>query len=291
MGGHGPHYFGEVFSIEDAGERVQVRARGPDGEIAYQCRWLVGADGAGSSVRSIIYPGLEPTPVFRALRTVHRVIDNSLDPAHVHFWPDPIGLLAWAHAWDDRLALGILRQEGEGISELHDRFIDSLEREHGVRLAPPDESADGRVLIGPAITNRYMPGCGRVLLTGEAAGFINPPLEGISTAISTGAKAGEAVARAHNVGVEPLKLYRELLAKEARACTDKWNPTRLLFGSPHEADLRAGFKALSQDAQHAVGGDLMRHMKTLKPYGWTRRSLWLGLIRFLTGRYPSGSWL
>ena len=282
----------EVLSIAEDGERVQVLARGPDGDVAYQCRWLVGADGADSSVRSLIYPGLEQFPVFRALRTVHRVIDNSLDPAHVHFWPDPShGLLAWAHAWDDRLALGILRAEGEGISELHDRFIDLLEQDHGVRLAPPDESADGRVFLGPAITNRYMPGKGKVLLTGEAAGFINPSIEGISIALSTGAIAGEAVARAHNVGVEPLKLYRELLAKEARACTDKWNPTRLLFSSPHEADLRAGFKTLSQDEQHAVGGDLMRHMKTLKPYGWTLRVLWLGLIRFLTGRYPSGGWL
>ncbi len=290
----------EVVSIIESGEGIEVHAKGPEGQSAYKCRALIGADGAGSTLRSLVYsegPSLDTMdtgPVFRALRTLHRVIDNPLDPSYVHDWPDTrFGLLAWAHAWGDRLVLGLLRQEGQGVSELHDVLVERLEEDHGVRLAPPDESADGRVLIGPAITNRYILGKGRVVLAGEAAGFINPPLEGISTALSTGTIAGEAVAKALKEGHEPAlieKIYRELIRDEARACTDMWNATRLLFGSPHEADIRAGFNSMSQDAQHAVGGQLMKYMKRLKKYGWTRRTLWLGLLRVFTGRYPKGSW-
>ena len=102
------------------------------------------------------------------------------------------------------------------------------------------------------------------------------------------------MARALKDGNEPArvaKIYRELIKDEARACSDMWNATRLLFGSPHEADIRAGFNSMSQDAQHAVGRQLMQHMKHLKRYGWTRRTLWLGLLRMFMGRYPSGSWL
>ncbi len=32
-------------------------------------------------------------------------------------------------------------------------------------------------------------------------------------------------------------------------------------------------------------------MKRFKPYGWTRRTLWLGFLRVFMGRYPKGSWM
>ncbi|MCK4910994.1 MAG: FAD-dependent monooxygenase [Thermodesulfovibrionales bacterium] len=277
----------EVVSINNATEHLEVHARGPEGQSVYHCRALIGADGAGSTVRGLVYTGLDTGPVFRALRTLHRVIDNPLDPSYVHVWPDTrFGLLAWAHAWGERMVVGLLRQEGQDVSELHDELMERLEEDHGVRLAPPDESADGRVFIGPAITNHYILGKGRIVLTGEAAGFINPPLEGLSTALSTGAIAGDSVAKALKEGSEPSLVYRDFVAEEARNCTDMWNATRLLFGSPHEADIRAGFNSMSQDAQHAVGNDLMRYMKMFKKYGWGWRMIWQGLVRLVLGRYP-----
>jgi flavin-dependent dehydrogenase len=281
------------LSFADKGDHVEVTVGTKAGQKNFITRVLIGADGADSIVRRALYPHLIP-PAFSALRTVHRIIDFPLAPAQIHLWPEPsLGLMAWAHVIEkERLVLGVLRQEGDSVSDLHDTFVQKLELNHGVRLAPPEETSDGRVNIGPAIMNRYTPGKGRVILTGEAAGLLNPPLEGISVALTSASTAAKAVAKALNNNTQPALAYRAMLGSVARHCTDMWNPTRLLFSSPHEADIRAGFNALSQDAQHASGNDLMAYMRQkLKPLGWFSRSLWLGLIRFLTGRYPSRHWL
>jgi flavin-dependent dehydrogenase len=280
-----------VSFSEEAGS-ISAAVRTAGGEESFRARALVGADGADSTVREILYPGVSVGPSFRALRTRHRIIDNPLQPGWVHLWPSPrFGLFAWAHSWGESLLLGICREEGADVAELHDSLIGHLDEAHGVRLSPPDESADSRVNIGPALTGRYALGRGRAVLAGEAAGFLNPPIEGVSIALESGAAAGDAVARALGSEALPSACLRERITPLVTMCTDRWNPTRLLFGSPHDADIRAAFGSLEEDAQHAVGNELLRYIRPLRRYGWGWRLVLQGLFRVFLGRYPSGGWL
>jgi flavin-dependent dehydrogenase len=56
------------------------------------------------------------------------------------------------------------------------------------------------------------PGRGRVLLTGQAGGFIYLNDEGISAAMDSGYRCGTAIARALSDGGDALQMYREATA-------------------------------------------------------------------------------
>ena len=66
--------------------------------------------------------------------------------------------------------------------------------------------------FGPSLINRYVFGKGNVLITGQAAGFLNMIGEGMSCALHSGAISGEAVveARARNRPVQ--EMYRRMIA-------------------------------------------------------------------------------
>jgi flavin-dependent dehydrogenase len=130
-----------------------------------------------------------------------------------------------------------------------------------------------------------------VLITGQAAGFFNMLAEGMSCALHSGAIAGESVVEALQRNRPVQEVYRKLIASEAKRCTDQWNPFRIIFGKPHEADFKAGMRKLSKREQLAVIRDIFRFIKIYAPYGWGRQILSQSLIRMVRNKYPSSRWL
>jgi flavin-dependent dehydrogenase len=66
-----------------------------------------------------------------------------------------------------------------------------------VQLKPADDDHEGCAEnFGPSLINRYVFGKGNVLVTGQAAGFLNMIGEGMSCALHSGAISGEAIVEA-----------------------------------------------------------------------------------------------
>ena len=70
--------------------------------------------------------------------------------------------------------------------------------------------------------------------------------EGMSCALHSGAIAGEAIIEAHRYNMSLQGVYRSMIASEVKRCTDQWNPLRIIFNRPHEADFREVFKGLKE---------------------------------------------
>ena len=90
-----------------------------------------------------------------------------------------------------------------------------------------------------SLTNNFVFGERRVLVTGQAAGFLNMMAEGMSCAMHSGAIAGESIVESFTRNRDANAVYDELIQSERKRTVDQWNPLKILFDNPHEADLKA----------------------------------------------------
>ena len=90
-----------------------------------------------------------------------------------------------------------------------------------------------------SLTNHFVFGERRVLVTGQAAGFLNMMAEGMSCAMHSGAIAGESIVESFTRNRDANAVYDELIQSERKRTVDQWNPLKILFDNPHEADLKA----------------------------------------------------
>jgi geranylgeranyl reductase family protein len=190
-----------VRSVADHGDHVVV-----NGELA--ARVLIAADGANSAVRRLV--GQRPNPAGHLAIAVRGYAPAPAGPPELRIdWVRP----GWpAYVWsfpigDGRtnVGYGLLRDRLRGgKDELHERL--------GALL--PDAVADRSTLRAhhlPFSTWRPAPGCGRVLLAGDAASLVNPVTgEGIYYALASGRLAATAVLASPS---DPARAYAVLLGR------------------------------------------------------------------------------
>lgn len=142
-----------------------------------------------------------------------------LDPHYFYAFlqPELSEYDAWFNAKDQFLIFGVAGRDPKKLPHYHDRFLSYLKEKHGLR---PDERVRSEKWIMP----RVFAGCpieygaGRVLFAGEAAGFLNPMGEGISSGIESAACAARAIDEHFDDGIsllydeyrrltEPLSVY------------------------------------------------------------------------------------
>jgi flavin-dependent dehydrogenase len=170
-----------ALDLDVAGGRRTVRAR-----------LVVGADGAGSAVRRLAFPGA-PAPA-SAVAIQEWFEAAAPDPCYtVLFDPALTGLYAWAIPKGDRLVLGAALPPGAGAPA---RFEAIVEAFHAAGLRPGRSlGREGTLLDLPARPREVLAGGGRVALVGEAAGLVSPSsAEGISFALRSGAALAAALA-------------------------------------------------------------------------------------------------
>jgi len=279
--------------LEDKGDHVLVHATKNGEPVEYRARQVIGADGPSSPVVRALYPGYpKQIPWFFVGQKFHDIIDCPLSPDYFHFWFHPgLGHYTWSHARDGRQIVGVGFKRGDNFARKHAVVVDYLAEKHGVKLHPHIEDEGCAENFGPSLINRYVFGKGNVLVTGQAAGFLNMIGEGMSCALHSGAIAGEAVVEARLRNRPVQEMYRRMIASEVRRTTDQWNPLKIAFDKPHEADFPAALMALSWRDRARVLRDMWRFIVLFKEFKWGRQIASAALQRPLIGGYSMRRWL
>jgi flavin-dependent dehydrogenase len=278
--------------LVDHGDHVIVAARKQGEPVEYRARTVIGADGPSSLVIRAIYPDYPQTlPWFFVGQKFHEIVDCPLSPDYFHFWFHPeLGHYTWSHARDGRQIVGVGFKRGDNFAKKHENVVRYLDEKHGVKLGPPLDDEGCAENFGPSLINRYVFGKGNVIITGQAAGFLNMIGEGMSCALHSGAISGEAVVEARLRNRPVQEMYRRMIASEVRRTTDQWNPLKIAFDRPHEADFPAALMALPWRSRGLVLRDMWRFVLLYKEFKWGRQLLRLALQRPWLGGYSPLPW-
>lgn len=279
--------------LEDEGEQVTVHARGGDGEVAYKARYVIGADGPKSPVTRAILPKYSlGVPWFFVGQKFHPIESCPLDPDYFHFWFHPdLGHYTWSHERDDRQIVGVGFDAGGNFSATHRKVTDYFRDKHEVHLGPAEDDEGCVENFGLSLINRYVFGKGNVLVTGQAAGFLNMMAEGMSCALHSGAIAGESAVAAMRSNRPVQEVYRRMIASEVKHCSDQWNPLMIAFGNPHEADFRAALAKLSRKDQLTLMKEVLSFIRIYAKFKWGRQILGQAFVRLFRRDYPSSRWI
>lgn len=180
------------FTQDESGVTVTVRIDGEDRTV--RCRNLVGADGARSAVRRTLGEGSVSTYV--TLQDFCK-LQGELEPYFDCIYMRDIG---------DSFAYSYIVPKGD-VAIVGSVYYPKTKRPHEkqdytmdiLRTALPQlgETAKREASVALHVRSAadVVPGGGRVLLAGEAGGFMSPTSgEGISYAMNSGAEAGRAIA-------------------------------------------------------------------------------------------------
>ncbi len=223
----------QVRSYTAEGEKLQVTVfqkgqkllepPGGDPRLVVSCDYLVGADGGSSTVRRLLHPTwFKPDAAVVIYQEYCPVQDlGALKDGYWYvFFEKHIGeMLSCAHCKNDFLTLCVGGFRGRDLQAAMKIFKTFLKDNFQVSLATEDRGEGCMLHPGPPDL-----GTGRVLLTGEAAGFMYLNGEGISAAIDSGYRCGSAIARAIKTSGDALAIYSEATADirhHMQLCSEK----------------------------------------------------------------------
>lgn len=204
-----------------------------EGSIEIGCKYLVGAEGCLSSIRAKLNPELEAVSHWFLAYQNYYEGGSELDPEWYHGFLDPkFGeIYGWFNVKDDYVIFGTSCKKGGRFTPYLDEFSRFLTEYFGLKLGRLVRKSSCLGTNMCATGNFYL-GKDRVLLAGEAAGFLNMFGEGISSALATGLLAGQAVAQASSTSDRALEIYTELSKRERRETLASWKLASRLAGRP-----------------------------------------------------------
>lgn len=195
------------------GVRVRVEHIGGNGAKSvkdYTCKYLVGADGGNSIVRRLLNPPSASDDQAMAVGVLQSYFKleslGSLQKGawNVYFLPDVGEMLTCVHQKDEYLVLCVGGFRGRKLRESMAKLREFLSAQFDVRLGDWWRDEACQVQIAPPALGRD-----RVLLTGEAANFMYLNGEGISAAIDSGYRCGQAISQAMRDRKSVIPIYAE----------------------------------------------------------------------------------
>jgi flavin-dependent dehydrogenase len=193
-----------IVNFEKDGKRLDIK-----------CRYLIGADGGNSHVRDTLNPELRKMIPWLFAYEEHYEGEIDLDPECYWGFMDRSFSEFYTALYikDDTIQFANGIMQGSKIEPYIENFINYLKVNHGFK---PKKRIfkGGCIMAAMSVINKFYFGEGNVLLTGEAAGFLNLIGEGISSAITTGYIAGEAVLKSMSSNKTALDEYVPLIDKE-----------------------------------------------------------------------------
>jgi flavin-dependent dehydrogenase len=209
------------FEQDDA--RVLVTLKSAQGERVVECSHLVGADGPRSTVRRQLGAGSVTTYVtLQDFCAIDGPIEPYFDCIYMRDIGDSFGYAYVVPKGEVAIVGSIFYPKTKHPHEKHGQVLDVLREK-----LPLGPSVKREAWVALSVRHRHdvLPGEGRVLLAGEAGGFMSPTSgEGISYALNTGRLAGSAIASSN--GDSALAAYRSSTSRIAEniARKLKWLP-------------------------------------------------------------------
>jgi flavin-dependent dehydrogenase len=276
----------EFLGIEPGGREVVVKARRRDEPVTYRARYVIAADGPRSTVVSKLYPSFRDSIYWFVVGQKYYRGEMNLDPAYFHFMIHPkLGYYNWTHPENGCHIVGYTCEHGESWAEGHTRIVDYFRESHGFRIREEVSREGCLENFGMSLTNNFVFGKDRVLVTGQAAGFLNMMAEGMSCALHSGAIAGEAVVEAMARNRDANALYDDLIQSERKRTVDQWNPLQILFTHPHEADLKGAILKRPMADRVYMVKEMLAYCAQYRGYQWMAPILSASVKRLFLGRY------
>jgi len=203
-------------SYEEKDDHVVVRFSHRGKDFEEKARLLVGADGAFSTVRRQGFGGVPEPKLYISIQEWF----EAAEPKNYYgaiFDEEITDFYSWTIPKEDRLILGTALNPGKDLLKKFELLKKKL-APYGYRFEKSLQK-NGAYLYRPVKRSQIFTGEGRILLTGEAAGFISPSsAEGMSYAF----RSSLALAHALEQGLEGCgPLYRKNLKSLIRNITLK----------------------------------------------------------------------
>jgi len=195
---------GKFLNVKEDGALLRVRTD----RLEVHCRVLIGADGANSSVRSFAgLPGPQMANACQAQIPMETSEITRRTDSWFHIFYIIPGGYGWVAPHRDRLKVGI----GSVLARKASRSaLSRFLQNPGVReLTAGTRARDIRAHRIPMSGPLNAPGRGRILLAGDAGGFVFPGTgEGIRYAVLSGRAAARSAADFLDAGGAPLRLQK-----------------------------------------------------------------------------------
>lgn len=220
-----------LVDFRKEGRDVKIVCNNKDESLSIRCKFLVSAEGSLSTIRARLDPYLENSlEWFIAYQNYYEGV-SALDPHYYHAFTDKTfgDVYAWFNVKDDLLVFGTAIKKGNKIRPYLLNYTRFLEDRFGLKLKGIKRKAS---CVGSNIcsTNRFLLGRENILLVGEAAGFLNMFGEGISSALSTGLLASQAIWDSLNSGKEAISIYEEMAEGEKKNTVRSWKLAEKIAG-------------------------------------------------------------
>lgn len=188
------------------------------------CRILVGADGAKSSVRHKMFPDKLPISFYIAQQSYY---EKTSDISYMGalFYEDLTDYYSWFIPKSDRLIVGGAFSSSENLKQ-KEETLKVLLQSRGINMGKLKKRL-GCYLLRPLTSKDFLHGAGNIALIGEASGLISPSSsEGISYALRSSYALAKAVIEE---GGDYLTAYEDYFKKEKRKISMKKMKGKGLF--------------------------------------------------------------
>ena len=196
-------------------DTITILVRDRDKKKKIKARYLLGADGADSAVRKVLYPDFRNKLKWLPIYEEWYEGRCDLDPNWVYSFLISQEDKCWGALGhhDELLQVSISPRKDRDVKAAFRRFYDYMESRHGLQVDRTVRKA-GCILNNMGRSGQFIFGSGNVLLAGEAAGLLYVAAEGITPALASGYIAGDAILESMRGNMSGLDAYLPKIAVE-----------------------------------------------------------------------------
>ncbi|MDR1144313.1 MAG: NAD(P)/FAD-dependent oxidoreductase, partial [Spirochaetaceae bacterium] len=181
-----------VVHYEEQDNFVDIKLKNKDGSAYFErANIVIDCSGAVCSIKRKVFH--VPRNYMYTYQTFNKgSIDLDYHYFYAYLQPQFSEYDAWFNVKDDYLIFGISVKDTTKTELYYSKFIEYMTRKHNAHIAAR-EQAEKWIMPHISLGCQIHYGIGRILFAGEAAGFLNPMGEGISSALESGFAAAQAI--------------------------------------------------------------------------------------------------